>query len=651
MEISPKHSELPKKGTVTLIPKTKLSANLLAALLLVARPHLRELELARVTAKAVLEATGAKKSRAYELADALGDQLDGLVATVGRPSTDDAEPSEGHHAALLEVARACLEYLLAHPGAAQQTGGQARYSDGFRDFVVSQCVAHPELDTAALAEALALPVSTVRGWLRGARAGVEHAMASDADVDAPAPRERAPGSSASQQLIELVLTEWKTWCGPSFTSFCAHLRDHCAVPFERMTIASILELTGERLPTRRPGRSPDEEALRGTFESFFPGAVWVGDGCEVLVELGDQRFSFNLELLVDAHSSAFVGLDVRDHEDSDAVLSAFEEGLVTTLPCPPPLSVLLDNKPCNHAPAVHEATDAALVIPATLGRPQNKGHVEGAFGLFSQLAPPLRLDGSNPKERARQLVELGARIFFGALNMRPQAKREGRSRIDHYRETAVTLEQIEQAKKDLQARLDKQLAAQRTRLARLEPAKRAYLERELAVLKLDDPTARFFAALARYDLDDIVDGVAIWKGKTDAGTLPAGVDIRYLLGIVRNVANKREGMAIAKALWDERLAARSFVFDALTRERDAISNSQDDGGLVCFVDKALETERLLERHFWLDAAAEVVLALPPADRRNTFERAAHRIHTSFRVPHRRRLSATRALAGMVLPLA
>ncbi|PRP94823.1 hypothetical protein [Enhygromyxa salina] len=33
---------------------------------------------------------------------------------------------------------------------------------------------------------------------------------------------------------------------------------------------------------------------------------------------------------VDAHSGAFVGIDVRDHEDSDALISAYEEGKQAT---------------------------------------------------------------------------------------------------------------------------------------------------------------------------------------------------------------------------------------------------------------------------------------------------------------------------------
>lgn len=68
-------------------------------------------------------------------------------------------------------------------------------------------------------------------------------------------------------------------------------------------------------------------------------------------------------------------------------------------------------------------------------------------------------------------------------------------------------------------------------------------------------------------------GVAIYDGKVRASTLPEGVDVRYLLGIVRNIAHEREGLAIAKALWNERINAREFVFDSLIRKRDSVSNS------------------------------------------------------------------------------
>src|SRR5690606_15453360 len=119
-----------------------------------------------------------------------------------------------------------------------------------------------------------------------------------------------------------------------------------------------------------------------------------------------------VELHVDAHSGAFVGLSVRDTEDSAAVVDAYANGIMTT--GAPPLALLLDNKPSNHTPEVVAAIDDALLIRATPERPQNKAHVEGAFGLFSQVLPVLLLDTlQKPHDLARDfltiVVELWAR--------------------------------------------------------------------------------------------------------------------------------------------------------------------------------------------------------------------------------------------------
>ena len=618
-----------------MIPQLELPANHLAALLLLACNYLRAWGLAQVSARDLLEATGATKSRAYELARELSERLADLVVPVGRPPTSVAEPVA---VAGRELGRNVLEYLLMHPGAAQRTSSKTHYDDGYRDFVVQLCTQHGELDVAELADALMLPVTTLRDWLRAARTKVE-----------PTPtRPATTVGSVSDLHAQTVLAQWSNWRG-TFSAFCEHVQRHHGVPLGRTAIASLLELTGRRKPKRRPGRSPDEIATRDSFESFFPNAVWVGDGYEFFVELDGERFDFNLELIMDAHSAAAVGLDVRDHEDSAAVIASFEDAVHTT--SSPSIALLLDNKPPNHTPAVHEALAGTLVIPATKARPQNKGHVEGAFGLFSQHAPPLRLDGDTPKQRAQALALLCMQLFFAAMNLRPRAGKRGRSRIELHREVTPTPEQIEQAKAALQARLDKQLAAQQTLRERQNPAKRAYLDAALERLELSDTTGHVQAAIAGYALDDIANGVAIFEGKRRAKTLPEGVVVRYLLGIVRNIAKQREGMAIATALWDERMKARDAVFVALGAQRDALTHDDDHARLIDFVDRAINAEHEIERYFWLTAVGELVLTHSIDQRRAAFERVARRIHTSFRVSYERRLDATRVIASKLVALA
>ncbi len=56
--------------------------------------------------------------------------------------------------------------------------------------------------------------------------------------------------------------------------------------------------------------------------------------------------------------------------------------------------------------------------------------------------------------------------------------------------------------------------------------------------------------------DLAVDGVASFEAKRRVGTLPDGVDARYVLGIVRNLSERREGVAVAEKLLRARLDPR-----------------------------------------------------------------------------------------------
>ena len=117
------------------------------------------------------------------------------------------------------------------------------------------------------------------------------------------------------------------------------------LPFCRTLIADILEANGVRWRKRRSGRSPDEDALRKQFVTYFANAQWVGDGTSIKVDVAGEAHTFNVELMIDPCSGAFVGVSIRDEEDSKAVIDAFKDGVATT--GAPPLAVLLDNKPCN----------------------------------------------------------------------------------------------------------------------------------------------------------------------------------------------------------------------------------------------------------------------------------------------------------------
>jgi hypothetical protein len=460
---------------------------------------------------------------------------------------------------------------------------------------------------------------------------------------------RVAAHDATYAQIETVLAAWHVWQG-SFCAFCKHVRRDHRVELGNTLIAGILFEHGARTPARRGGRSRDEEALRGSFETFFPGAQWVGDGKQLGVVLDGKTFAMNLELVVDAASGAAVGISVRDEEDSTAVVEAFAQGAQTTGAVP--LALLLDNRPSNHTPDVDAALGDTLRIRATPDRPQNKAHVEGAFGLFAQKVPPLELDTHDAHMLAKTIAQLVATTFFRALNRAPRRDREGKTRADLYAEQ-VTPEQREAARAALAERMRKQELARQTRAARLDPVVGALLDEAFARLGLLDPERHLRDAIACYPRDAIVDAIAIYSGKHLAGTLPDGVDARYILGIVKNLHHLHQAEPITEALIRERLAARDRFLEPIVLERDAIlaaANADVGEMLIALVDRLTRAEHTIDRHIWLDAAADLIASREPDERITLAQCAARRIHAAFRISTHDREHLERALLRRLWPL-
>lgn len=612
-----------------------VSPLLTAALLLVAIGRLESLGLPHPTATSVLVATGASRSRAYELRGAIEAILPTVLRPPGRP--EKAAPAPIDTSAIVRAAR---DFAYDHPGAVGGGAARRRYSDGFRRFVLELAAAHRDVPLDAFADAVGVPLPTVKDWLAGGM-----------DVTKPPPSlASVPSTDPTGPQIETILATWKTWEG-GFSAFCRHVQHDWRVPFGRELIADVLTAYGVRFAKRRSGRSPDEDALRGQFQTFFPNAQWVGDGSPLDVTVGGCTFTFNLELMVDPCSGAVTGASVRDNEDATAVIEAFDDGVATT--GKPPIAVLLDNKPSNHAEDVVENLGDTSIVRATPFRPQNKAHVEGTFGLFQQVAPALVVSLGAPREVARQLLELIVTTWARTLNHRPRPDRGGRSRVQCHLGRVPTAEEIAAAKQALAERIRVQGKARQTRAARQDPLVRSTVASALARLGFDDPDSELLNGIARYPIDAVVEGIAIVEGKRRAGTLPEHADARYLLGCVRNVSNEREGWEIALALWDERSRARDAALDAAERQRDTLADELDsvERRVAAYVDRALATSRRIDRFFWLTAAADAVLDEDQSARHPLFRLAARRVHATHAIPHRDRLAATRFLAARVLPIA
>jgi hypothetical protein len=359
----------------------------------------------------------------------------------------------------------------------------------------------------------------------------------------------------------------------------------------------------------------------------------------------------NLELVVDAASDAAVGIDVRAEEDSAALVAAFEDGKLTTGEAP--LALLVDNRPSNHTPEVDAALGDTMRIDATPARPQNKAHVEGAFGLFAQKLPALVLDTTDPRALARSIALIVAMTFFRALNRAPRRDRAGRSRIELHTQDAqnIATEERETARASLHERMRKQQLARETRAARIDPEVRALLDDAFTRLSLLDPERRVRDAIACYPRDAMIDAIAIFEAKQQLGTLPDGANARYLLGIVRNLHHVHESDAVTQALLRQRADARDRFLGPLLRERDGILSDADrDAQLDAFTQRLVGADRELDRLFWIDAL--VLVAPTQQDERHAFaRRCARRIHASFALGTHERHRLVRILLRSLCPLA
>jgi len=609
-------------------PRPVVSPNLTAALLLAARGPLKGLDLPGPTAGQILEATGAGHSRAYELKAELENLMPGLERPAGRPPAGPPEPVDTG-----DITSHVLDYIIEHPGCVHGHARRRRYSSPFCRFILELCEQNQKIPLKAFANAVHVPLGTLKGWLRGGRQYVEDTASQD--------------EPATTGRIETIVDQWRRWAG-TFGDFCKHINFNLRIPYGATLIASILEQLGERTPRRRPGRSPDEKATRDAFETFFPGAQWEADGTGVEVHIGQERFIFNLELMVDAHGAATAGLSVRDEEDSEAVTEAFDDGVQTTEE--PPLCVLVDNRPSNLTEQVDQALGDTMRMRATKGRGQNKAHVEGAFGLFSQTVPAIAICATTTKEAARQLLELVARTWARTLNHKPQKGRKGRSRAQNYTTETPTPEQIEQARAALKERCKQQELAHQTIKARQDPARQAILDAAFTRLGLDDPQGNIRTAIARYPLDAIVDGIATFEGKHAAGTLPHGADGRYLFGIVKNIAQQDEGQKVTEALIRARLEARDLLLAPLRRTRDALLQLCDDpiDAIKAMTDHAIDNGPAIDRLFWLGTVADHIRRQPASRHTALLRFVSQRIHVAFALPVQQRQAAVRFICDRVI---
>lgn len=646
-----------------------------AGLLLLARSLCASLRLAHPDVAGILQATGASRACAYEYRKLIAGMLATCQRRPGRPrkrtsSVQMSESGSSVRSRQIELLqRQCLKYVMGHPGAVAGSERRRWYSPGFRERLLELC-AGTGLSAPEISTALCIPIGTVRRWL--AR-DAWHSQPSTA-VAACAGRamSRAHTDASRSALDQRIAREWLRWRGP-FTRFCTHLREHGRVRLGRTAIAGILARCGIR-PIRRRRRSL-APVWRDSFERFFPGAQWVGDGAQLTVWVDEQAFVFNLQLMVDADTGALVGMSIRDREDSRAVIQAFSDGVMTT--GSPPLAVLLDNHACNHSRDVARAMGDTILTFAAPGRPQHKAHVEGAFGLFAQTVPTMQVNagegerGADERHRlARQILELVVTTWARTLNHRPRNRACGRSRVLAYQEAhSVDSASVQAAQGSLSARVAR--ASGRTSRTEVTVAAHplsGFVRDTLVSLELArrDNWHDLGAKVLRFAHDVVLDGLSIYSARRNAGTLPDLGDVgrcadmreRYLLGILSRRQRESEGEALASRALALRRAANASWWAALVERRSRMIDAfpGPEVRVKRLLDLAVATHSNDEHEFWLDAAIAVINAGEMAGREPTdralrlYRCAARHIMNSHEIRYHLRLTLICVIAARVVPV-
>lgn len=623
-------------------PPSSLKSSVIAAVLLVAVDLLRQLATTfPPTVRDVLAATGSSRSQAYEMKRRLLDACGTLHEPAGRPVATAPPPS-----ATQTVLRAVRDWLFDHPGAVVIHEQRREYGADFRTFVVE--LAAPdgpgaELTVAQLADLAGVPLGTVKGWLA-------HRLDAQPTVE---PAAQDPAQSAQDNLDELavhpdiatILLTYRRWSG-RFGAFCDHLREQHGLRCGRTFVASVLQAAGLRATKRRGGPksapwSPD------TFRRFFPGAQWLGDGTELTIEVDGQPFVFNLEAIMDVHTNAVVGIDVTDSENEDTLLTSFHNGLTTT--GEHPLSLSVDNKPCNHTDLVQDCVAPTDVLRSTPGRGEAKAPLEGAFGLLQQAAPPLIVGGGSSRELARSVLALSVTLWMWGRNGRPRRRLGGRSPALAYQQDRPRPEQIEEARRwiaQLQRRADK---ARRTAQARADPVRRTLLREGLARLAIDDPQQRLEVALARYAREAIVRGLATFEAKTRLNTVGEHAEPgRYLGGVIRNINDQLELEATAERLLDLRIRQRHLSLRPIQRDIDDLRRTTVPAELPdVLAQRALDATTVPAVRLYTRHTIAAVTALPPLLRNLVVAKLIRKAARRFNVDKARRADLIATLTAAV----
>lgn len=200
-----------------------------------------------------------------------------------------------------------------------------------------------------------------------------------------------------------------------------------------------------------------------------------------------------------------------------------------------PEALIHDRKPIHNDAALKEHIEATTrMIPATLGRAQNKAVVEGEFGKFEQAVGTVYLDDTDTDTLKKSALSEVLRAYTAAVNHARRAELGGKSRLEVLRKSRpdpdkdrAFIEQLhaEHTGKHPPAALPTQRVA------------RQLLDQAFARFALEgnDPEGKLrYWLSARFTPEAIRQGLAVFLTERDKGRLRNRTAHRYLVKLIHS---------------------------------------------------------------------------------------------------------------------
>lgn len=559
-----------------------------------------------VTTAATCAAHGIARQQVYEEKPRIEAALAAAtVASRGRPARQGAVANplgadEMRSLAASELRISVLEFRLANPGAVVvNVTGRFTYDDAFKRFALDSSDTFIGTDED-FCRASSVPYQTLMTWRR--------LDAKEPIVAQPRPERVAvwPTGATPNELARQITSDFKLWSGDVGGFLRDAARRLWVAP---SAIRGVLRIAGMlAVDAAKPPR------YRGSTLNASPGAIVVTDGKDIEIKLtgsGDRQ-TVNWQGIVDQATACHLAVVISNTEDAAAVSEAYRQ--TRDFLGKAPLALVHDQKSIYQEAALQKLITAeTAMIPATLGRPENKAVIEGEFGKWEREVGAIVLDDTSMESLVMSAAREVVRAYASGLNHAARAELDGKSRAEVIRDACPD------PKKDaaLVAKLKAEHQRGRHPAAPLPTVgvARALLDEAFEHLGLvpADTIGRLRAWLAAtFEPDAIRRALAIFGARRAKGSLRGKDAHRYLVKLIREAQieidlEREEHLLLQYAEMERRSWLAELVAAKAAVEREC---STKEERMIALADHALFGGIFLEKAFWENELSAAIVATP-----------------------------------------